>query len=197
MDLSDDITDLLQRASQGDREAINRLHELVYKQLRQLAHRERLNWYGEETLNTTALVNEAYLRMSDGAPLDFRSRAHFLRIAAKAMRYVLLDKVKAQRRQKRGGDRHRVPLEEDLLISNEEAAHFLALNEALARLEKVNTRYSQIVECRFFGEMTIDETAAALGVSPATVKRGWKMARAWLFREMGGQPDTDGETPAD
>ena len=187
--LADDVTGLLEKARSGDREAVNRLHELVYDQLRQIAHRQRLQWQGEETLNTTALVHEAYIRMADGAPLDFQSRVHFLRIAAKAMRYVLLDKVKAQRRQKRGGDRQRVPLDEGMLISEEEAGRFLALNEALERLEANNTRYAQIVECRFFGEMTIDETAAALSISPATVKRGWTMARAWLFREMGAEQD--------
>lgn len=183
-DQQHEITRLLQDFGGGDRQAINQLLPLVYEQLRDLAHRQRLQWKGEDTLNTTALVHEAYLRLADGAQLDLESRRHFLRIAAKAMRYVLLDHAKAKSRKKRGGDQQRVEYDESLAISEEQADELIALDEALSRLEKINERQSQIVECRFFAGMTIEETASVLGHSTATVKRGWTMARAWLYRDI-------------
>ncbi|HMB92628.1 MAG TPA: ECF-type sigma factor [Rhodothermales bacterium] len=183
-----EITQLLQEVSSGDRAAMDRLLPLVYEQLRKMAHQQRLRWQGQATLNTTALVHEAYMRLSDGAQLDLESRLHFMRVAAKAMRYILLDHAKAKKRLKRGGDQQRVPFEEALAVSEAEAEELLALDEALKRLEKVNERQSQIIECRFFGGMTIDDTAHALGVSAPTVKRGWAMARAWLYREMQTSP---------
>ena len=183
-DTQHEITRLLKQVSNGDSEAINRLLPLVYDQLHSMAHRERLRWQGEETLNTTALVHEAYIRLADGSTLGLESRLHFLRVAAKAMRYILLDHAKAKKRQKRGGDQQRVEFDEALAVTEAEADELIALDEALQRLERVNQRHSQIVECRFFAGMTIDDTAAALGLSAPTVKRGWQAARAWLFREM-------------
>jgi len=164
-----EITQLLQQVSDGDRTAIDRLLPLVYDQLRRMAHQQRLRWQGEETLNTTALVHEAYIRLAGGSTLDLESRKHFLRVAARAMRYILLDHAKAKKRQKRGGDRQRVPLDEALRVTEREADELIALNDALDRLRAMR------------------ETAMALGVSPATVKRGWQMARAWLHREMQGR----------
>ncbi len=179
-----EITRLLQQLGSGDRQVVDRLLPLVYDQLHAMAHQQRLRWQGENTLNTTALVHEAYLRLAEGAELDLESRLHFLRVAARAMRYILLDHAKAKRRQKRGGDQQRVPFEEALAVSEEEAEELILLDAALQRLEEINLRQSQIVECRFFGGMTIEETARVLGVSAPTVKRGWTMARAWLYREM-------------
>ena len=188
-DTQHEITRLLKEVSDGNSQAINRLLPLVYDQLREMAHRERLRWQGEETLNTTALVHEAYIRLSNGSQLGVESRLHFLRVAAKAMRYILLDHAKAKKRQKRGGDQQRVDFDEALAVSYEEADELIALDEALSRLEKVNPRHSQIIECRFFAGMTIEDTAKALDLSAPTVKRGWQAARAWLFREMSSSPE--------
>lgn len=178
------VTQLLQEVNAGDRAAIDRLLPLVYDELRALAHQQRYRWQGQPTLNTTALVHEAYLKLAGGADVDWQSRRHFFRVAAKAMRYILLDYAKATQREKRGGDRVQVELDEAHLVTEEEADELIALNMALERLEAANLRQSQIVECRFFGGMTIDETAAVLDISPATVKRGWNVARAWLYREI-------------
>ncbi len=187
-DTQHEITRLLQEVSSGNREAVNRLLPLVYDQLHRMAHQQRLRWQGQDTLNTTALVHEAYLRLAKGAELDVQSRLHFLRVAARAMRYILLDHAKAKSRQIRGGDLQRVPFDEALAVSEEEAEELILLDEALSRLEEINERQSQIVECRFFGGMTIEETARVLDLGTATVKRGWTMARAWLYREMRSSP---------
>ncbi len=187
-DKQHEITRLLQEVSSGNREAVNRLLPLVYDQLHRMAHQQRLRWQGQDTLNTTALVHEAYLRLAKGAELDVQSRLHFLRVAARAMRYILLDHAKAKSRQIRGGDLQRVPFDEALAVSEEEAEELIQLDEALSRLEEINERQSQIVECRFFGGMTIEETARVLDLGTATVKRGWTMARAWLYREMRSSP---------
>ncbi|ARA94175.1 MAG: sigma-70 family RNA polymerase sigma factor [Bacteroidetes bacterium] len=178
------VTRLLKDVHAGDREAIDRLLPLVYDELRDLARQQRYRWQGKPALNTTALVHEAYLRLAGGAAIDWQNRRHFFRIAVKAMRYILLDYARAMQREKRGGGRVPVDLDEAHLVSEEEADELIALNAALERLEAVHPRQSQIVECRFFGGMTVDETAAVLGISPATVKRGWNVARAWLYREI-------------
>ena len=183
-DQQNEFTQLLHELQSGDRQVVDRLLPLVYEQLRKIARWQRLRWQGEETLNTTALVHEAYLRLSDGTSLDVTSRSHFLRVASKAMRYILIDHARAKKRVKRGGDQQRVPFDEALTVSEQEADELLAMDEALTRLEHINGRQSQIVECRFFGDMTIDDTAAALDLSTATVKRDWRLARAWLYREI-------------
>ncbi len=179
-----EITRLLGELGDGNQTALDQLLSLVYSELRSLAHKQRVRWQGNHTLNTTALVHEAYLRLSDGAQLDLESRKHFMRVAAKAMRYVLLDHARSKGRQKRGGDQQRVAFDDALHVSDQEAEELIALDDALKRLEERDERKSQIVECRFFAGMTIEETAAVLDLSPATVKRGWKMARAWLYREI-------------
>jgi RNA polymerase sigma factor (TIGR02999 family) len=178
-----EVTQLLHELGDGDDDALDQLFSLVYDELLDLAHMQRLRWQGEHTLNTTALVHEAYERLS-GGDLDLENRKHFMRVAAKAMRYVLLDHARAKSRQKRGGDQQRVPFDEALSVSYEEAEELIELDNALQRLEENNERQSAVVECRFFAGMTIDETAAVLDVSAATVKRDWRMARAWLYREM-------------
>lgn len=186
------VTRLLHDVRAGDRHAFDELLPLVYDELRDLAHRHRRRWQGDDTLNTTALVHEAYLRLVDqSAAPQWVSRPHFLAVASRAMRQILLDYAKRKRAAKRDGDRRRVPLEEveaalkgggDPADARSEA--LIALDESLCGLEQQDPRQSRIVECRFFGGMTIEDTAEALGISPATVKRGWAMAQAWLYRGL-------------
>ena len=184
-DPAHEVTLLLQQLSDGNRGAMDQLLPLVYNQLRAMAHQQRLRWQGEETLNTTALVHEAYIRLAGSSTqLDLESRKHFLRVAAQAMRYILLDQAKAKKRQKRGGDQQRVDFEEALAVTEAEAEELIALDTALTRLKEVSPRQAEVVECRFFAGLTIEDTAAVLGLSPATVKRDWQLARAWLMRDI-------------
>jgi RNA polymerase sigma factor (TIGR02999 family) len=181
---------LLDQLRSGDRQAFDQLLPLVYGELHHLAEQQRRRWSGDDTLNTTALVHEAYLRLAGQSTPAWRSRPHFLAVAARAMRHILLDYAKSKQRAKRGGGQHRVSLEEiesalkggDPADAGAEA--LLALEDALRRLDEHDPRQSRIVECRFFGGMAIQDTADALGISPATVKRGWAMAQAWLYREL-------------
>jgi RNA polymerase sigma factor (TIGR02999 family) len=185
------VTRLLHELKAGNRQAFAELLPLVYGELHQIAGRHRQRWDGEETLNTTALVHEAYLRLVDQSAPQWQSYPHFLAVASTAMRQILLDYAKRKHATKRGGGHQRVPLHEieaalkgsgDLSEARSEA--LLALDDALRRLEQRDRRQSRIVECRFFGGMTIGDTAEALGVAPATVTRGWLMAKAWLYRDL-------------
>ncbi len=185
------VTRLLHELSAGNRHAFAEVLPLVYDELHDLAARQRRGWRGDETLNTTALVHEAYLRLVDQSQPRWQSHPHFLAVAATAMRQILLDYAKRNRAAKRGGGAARVPLHEveaalrsggDPSEARSEA--LLALDESLRRLEKHDRRQSRIVECRFFGGMTIQDTAEALGISPATVSRAWAMAQAWLYRDL-------------
>ena len=166
---------------------------LVYDELRVVARRQRRAWRGDLTLETTALVHEAYLRLADQQRIHVASRAHFLAVAAKTMRHVLCNYSTHKRRKKRGGDAAHVTLDDDadcfnlFELSERETSLLDALDDALVRLEQVDKRLSEVVECRFFGGMSIDDTAAALDSSPATVKRHWALARSWLYREMKAQ----------
>ncbi len=189
------VSRLLAAVRDGDRDALNDLFPLVYEELRVRAHRQRQHWHGNHTINTTALVHEAYLKLVDGSQTPWQSRAHFLAVAAKAMRHILIDYAKQQQRLKRGGDHTLVPL--DTLngrhmafgsMSEDQAVSLVSLDVALQRLEHLNQRQCRVVECRFFGGMTIPDTAVALDVSPATVKRDWRLAQAWLYREMHPTP---------
>ena len=186
-----EITRLLEALQRGHRAALDALFPLVYAELRSLAHRQRQRWHGDETLDTTALVHEAYLKLVDQSRASWESRAHFLATAAKAMRHILMNYARDQRAQKRGGDRPKLSLEalgEDFeglaVFSDDNAELLIALDAALEGLAQVNERQSQIVECRFFGDLTIDETAAALGISTASVSRGWALAQVRLFQDM-------------
>lgn len=167
------------RAGDGDAEAS--LFDAVYGELRHLARRARRG-AGPETLNTTAIVHEAYLKMA-GTDGSFEDRAHFLGVAAKAMRHIVVDYVRKKGALKRGGDAQEVPFR-DTLMADAPADEVLAIDESLSRLAVVNPRGARIVECRFFGGLTIEETAAVLGVSTPTVERGWRAARAWLYRDL-------------
>jgi RNA polymerase sigma factor (TIGR02999 family) len=188
------IPRLLQRLRAGDRRAFDELFPLVYDELRRVAGQQRRRWEGDDSLNTTALVHEAYLRLAGRSELAWQNQPHFMAVAAKAMRQILLDYAKRRQAAKRGGGLRRVPLAEIEAALGGGAADsgddaLIALNEALQRLEAHDARQSRIVECRFFGGMAIGDTAAALGISPATVKRGWAMAQAWLYRELARAPE--------
>jgi RNA polymerase sigma factor (TIGR02999 family) len=178
--------------SQGsDGAALDALFPLVYEELREVAHRQRRRWSGDLTLDTTALVHEAYLKLVDAHVASWESRAHFFATAARAMRQILLNYARDRHAQKRGGDRPALSIEalgkrwETRLVSPDtDAELLLALDAALRNLEQVNARHSRIVECRFFGGLTIAETAAALDISTATVSRGWALAQARLYQDL-------------
>ena len=185
------VTALLGRLRSGDRQALGQLFPLVYDQLQAAAHIQRRRQILAPTLNTTALVHEAYLKLAGGESASFHDRAHFMAVAATAMRHILIGYARRKAASKRGGGLALLPLDEfrDGLSGGPEfddskAVALIALDRALARLEKQSARQSRIVECRFFGGMSIEETAGALGISVATVKREWVVARAWLFREI-------------
>ena len=185
------VDHLLRQLANGDREAFDRLLPLVYDELHHLAMQHRRRWSGDETLNTTAIVHEAYVRLAGTPEPAWHGQPHFMAVASRAMRHVLLDNARRQQRQKRGGAQERIPWHdvETVLGGGGNAVEaraeaLIALDEALRRLEQHDARQSRIVECRFFGGMSIQETAVALGISPATVKRGWTMAQAWLHREL-------------
>jgi len=183
---SHEVTELLISVSGGDRSAIDRLMPMVYDELRAIAHNQRRDEYRVDTLNTTALVHEAYLKIVDQSRVSWQNRAHFFAIAAQAIRRIIVDYARQRQAQKRGGGWIRIPLDQLGTVEEPGAdgVDFLALDEALHRLETVDPRQSHIVECRFFGGLTIEETAEAVSVSPATVKREWSMAKAWLHKEL-------------
>lgn len=166
------------------------LFEEVYEQLHELARRHRASWSGNETLNTTALIHEAYLKLERGDG-RFESRAHFLAVASKAMRHILISYARAQSAEKRGGGAAVLPLHEVGAAAAAPArfGELIALEDALAELQAADARAARVVECRFFGGMTIQETADALGVSPSTVTRTWRAAQAWLYRRLREAPE--------
>lgn len=185
------VTRLLDELRSGNRQAFSELLPRVYDELHRLAQRQTRQWEGNETLNPTALVHEAYLRLVEQSAPQWLSHPHFLAVASTAMRQIILDYAKRSRAAKRGGGRTPVPLHEVESAlratgdwSESGSAALIALDESLRRLEKHDRRQSRIVECRFFGGMTIEDTAEALGISPATVSRGWAMAQAWLYRDL-------------
>ncbi len=179
-----DITRLLRSASDGDPDASNELFETVYHELRKIARAHRRNWSGNETLNTSALINEAYLRLAGKALPEFRDRTHFYATAARAMRQILINYAERVATAKRGGNAVRVTLSGLSLDEGDTLDDLLHIDELLGALEKNNVRHCRLVEYRVFGGMTIEEAAAALDVSPATVKRDWSVVSAWLFSEI-------------
>jgi RNA polymerase sigma factor (TIGR02999 family) len=185
---SSEITLLLQRWGAGDPHARDQLIPLVYDRLRQLAHQRLRGAPGEHSLNTTALVHETYIRLVEAPRVDLPDRAHFLALAARVMRNLLIDHARARRAAKRGAGAAPVELAEELWISDGGLDAAVELHEALGRLEALNPRQSQILEHRYFGGLSLEETAAVLGVSLATVKREVRSARAWLALELSGEP---------
>lgn len=183
-----EITRLLEQLDSEpgeEREAVlSELMPLVYGELKVLARSNRYRWNGVESLGTTSLVHEAYLKLADQDRSEFSNRRQFYALASKAMRSILIDNARWHSRQKRGGGQRPAVLEESMLVSAERSEDLLALDEALNQLEGHQPRLARIVECRCFGGLTVDETAEALDVSTATVKRGWSLARAWLYRML-------------
>ena len=168
----------------GDESALDKLMPLVYDQLRRLAHRYMNQEKAGHTLQTTALVNEAYLRLVDLKQIEWQDRAHFFAIAASFMRRILVDFARSRGYRKRGGDARRVSFDESLVVSPEPGEELIRIDEALGALEKFDARKARVVELRFFGGMTEDETAEVLRVSRDTVKRDWRLARTWLLYEL-------------
>lgn len=205
------MTRLIAELEAGSPTALDELFPLVYDEIHALARRHRRRWQGNETLDTTALVHEAYLKLVDQERVSVESRAHFLALAARAMRHILCNYARARGARKRGGDAEIVPFDEldgpplhgaadgpplqgaadglppHGVTDGPDRDLLLALDHALERLAEVDPRGARVVECRFFGGLTVDETAAALDVSPRTVKRDWAFAQAWLHRELGGR----------
>ena len=186
-----DVTQLLEALEVGDRNALDRLFPLVYEELRAVAHRQRRRLQGDDSLDTTALVHETYLKLVGQSRLSWESRAHFFATAAKAMRHILINYARDRRAQKRGGNQPTLSLDDlsyglkgALTLSDENSELLVALGAALERLEQVNERQSRIVECRYFGGMTVEETSVALGISTATVSRGWALAQVRLYQDM-------------
>lgn len=183
--LSQNITHLLKEWNAGDPKALDRLTPLVYEELRHQAARYLRREAPGHTLQTTALIHEAYLRLVDAKNVDWQSRAHFFAIAANLMRRILVDHARRRDAHKRGGSQIRLPLDEAFGMVKEIDVDLLAIDDALQRLEKLDSQQARVVELRFFSGLTVEETAEALGVSPKTVKRDWSVARAWLRREIG------------
>jgi RNA polymerase sigma factor (TIGR02999 family) len=180
----EEVTQLLDAWSEGDPAALDRLMPLVYAELRRMARRHMGPERPGHTLQTTALVHEAYLRLVNQERVRWKDRAHFFAIAAQVMRRILVDHARKRRNPKRGGNATRLSLEQGATVSRERAAEVVALDDALNSLAAVDDRKSRVVELRFFGGMSIEETAQVLGVSPGTVMREWTLAKAWLQREV-------------
>jgi RNA polymerase sigma-70 factor (ECF subfamily) len=180
------ITQLLRAWSGGDPRALEQLTPLVYVQLHRTAKRYMAGERPAHTLQTTALINEVYLRLVDAPEISWHDRAHFFAVCARLMRRILTDFARSRHRVKRGGDACQLPLDEALLVSREPSADLVALDDALNALGEFDERKSRVVELRFFGGLSVEETADVLRVSEETVKRDWRLAKLWLLREMSG-----------
>jgi len=187
------VSRLVVALAAGDRQALDSLFPLVYEEIRAIAHRQRRRWRGQHTLNTTALVHEAYLKLAGSERIGAESRAHFLAVAATAMRQILINYAESRRTRKRGGELGHVSLSELEAgpsprheLPRDDADLLIELDAALRHLAAVHSRQARVVECRFFGGMTVDETALALAVSPRTVRRDWTVAQAWLHARLEG-----------
>ena len=184
--IQQEITELLLKWSKGDSGALDRLMPMVYPELRRMARRFMGRENSHHTLQTSALINEAYLRLVDQKAVEWQDRAHFFAVAAQVMRHILVDHARRYRYGKRGAGAKHVAFDEVSVLKQERAAEFIALDSALTGLAKVDPRKSRIVELRFFGGLTVEETAEVLEISAITVKREWRAARAWLLREIAG-----------
>ncbi len=185
--IAEEITTLLEAARQGDSTAADALFNKVYRELRTIAKSHRRRWVGNHTLNTTALIHEAFIKLDGNRAWE--SRTHFYATAAKAMRHVLINYAEKKNTAKRGSGIAAAPLDDILVPTDDAVEDALMMHQALERMEKEQPRWCHIVECRFFGGMTIEETASALDTSTATVSREWKLASAWLARELQGPAD--------
>jgi RNA polymerase sigma factor (TIGR02999 family) len=180
---ADNLTGLLVEWREGDQAALDRLMPLVYDQLRRIAHRYVQRERNGHTLQTSALVNEAYLRLAD-QKVVWQNRAHFFAVTARVMRHILIDHARRRRYAKHGGDARQVSIDEAAAMSLERAAELIALEEALDELAQLDGRKSQVVELRYFGGLSLEETAETLNVSLMTVRRDWRAAKAWLYRRL-------------
>lgn len=178
------VTQLLANWSQGDAAALTELTPLVYDDLRRLAHRQMAGQRPDHTLQTTALVHEAYLRLADQTNPNWQTRAHFFAVAARAMRQILVDYAKSYRSQKRGGGALRVELDQAALVSKEKSREIIELNEALERLAALDARKAEVVELKYFGGLSYQEIAEVLKISAITVRRDWEFARTWLYSDL-------------
>lgn len=179
-----DITGLLLDWGKGDRSALDELFPLVYKELRRMAHKKMRRERAGNTLQTSALINEAYIKLVDFNRIQWQDRGHFFAIAAQVMRQILVERARSRRRDKRGGAAQRVPLDEVEVLAADRSPDVVALDQALTDLYAIAPRRGQIVELRYFGGLNIDETAEVLGVSSPTVQREWRSAKAWLLRAL-------------
>jgi RNA polymerase sigma factor (TIGR02999 family) len=183
-----EVSGLLKRWSAGDERARDQLIPLVYERLRELAHRRLQRAPAESSLDTTGLVHETYLRLVDAPHLDLPDRARFLALASAVMRNLLVDRARARLAAKRAGGQTTVELHEAMWVSDESLETVAELDEALTRLQRLSSRQGQLLQCRYFGGLSLEESAAAVGVSLATAKRDLRSARAWLALELGGEP---------
>lgn len=183
---SNDVTLLLRAWGDGSKEALDRLAPVVHRELHRIAGRLMAGQRPNHTLQATALVNEAYLRLVDAQQANWKDRAHFFALCARAMRQILVDHARRRDSAKRGGGQVAIELEEGLAAGSSPEANLLELDDALNRLAELDPRKSQVIELRFFGGLSVEETAEALKVSPETVQRDWKFARAWLYGELSG-----------
>ena len=179
-----EVTELLLEWQQGDQSALEKLTPLVYDELRRIAHSYMQRERNGHTLETTGLVNEAYLRLAGQAPHDWQNRRHFFAVIAQVMRHILIDHARRRHYTKHGGELHRVELGEAALMSHERAAELVALDDALDELARLDPRKSRVVELRYFGGLSLEETARVLEISPMTVRRDWRAAKAWLYRTV-------------
>jgi len=184
---AENITELLVGYSRGDRDALDKLMPIVYDELRRQAARYLRREQAGHTLQTTALIHEAYVRLVDQHNVQWQNRAHFFGIAAQMMRRILVDHARTKKRAKRGGSGVRVSLADANVAIQSQDLDVVAVDEALNRLAEIDEQQSRVVELRFFSGLTVEETAAVMGISPATVKRDWSMAKAWLHRELSGE----------
>ena len=183
---AENITDLLVSYGRGDKESLDKLMPVVYDELRRQAARYLRREQPGHTLQTTALIHEAYVRLVDQRNVQWQNRAHFFGIAAQMMRRILVDHARTKKRVKRGGSDIKVSLNDATVAVKGQDLDVVALDEALSRLAKIDEQQSRVVELRFFSGLTVEETATVMEISPATVKRDWSMAKAWLHRELSG-----------
>ena len=179
-----EVTQLLADWGKGDRSALDKLLPLVHSELRRIAQRQMSQERPGHTLQATALVNEAYLKLAGQQGFDWQNRAHFFAVCAQVMRHILIDHARAHARDKRGGGAVKVSLNDALVVADDQASHFIALDEALRRLESLDPQKGKIVELRYFGGLSVEEAAEVMNISPRTVRREWQRAKAWLYRMM-------------